>query len=307
MPPSPISDTLNSAQQASKTGLGGQGLLAPGTAATAAKPTVAPTPTPAGAAKAPTPSAAAGGSPPASAYDLSTDPIVQKIQALNAANYSQAVGTADAARKQALVDAGFPDLAGAAQFGSLEAPVTGDQATQLAAAGNTYSTAAQLALAHQQANQGIDQAENAANLYYSSDRANQLGNEAHGYLGKVASAEDQARQQLSAILQTLLGVRTSGNTDLSNAYETARQDAITNSIASGATFVGYDANGNPIFQPAGGGPEASTPINLGYGTADTQGNTSLLPSTIAYLQSLPVNRAAASAASRTSGSRKVAV
>lgn len=263
MPPSPISDTLNSAQSASRTGKGGQGLFAPakpqstGNASAAWQLANAPSPTPAGAAKAPTPSAAGGGGAAGSPYDLSTDPIVQKIQALNAATYSTAIGTADAARKQALVDAGFPELAGAAQFGSLEAPTTGDQATALAAGQNTYSTAARLALAHQQANTGIDQTENASNLFYSSDRANKLGDEAHGYLGNVAGAEDQTRQQLSAILQTLLGVRTGGNTDLANGYETARQDAITNAIASGQTFAGYDANGNPIFQPAGGAAAAA--------------------------------------------------
>lgn len=254
LPSSPISDTLNSAHQASKTGTGGQGLLAPGTAQTAAKPTIAPSPTPAAAGKAPAASSSGSDSGNAlhGAYDLSTDPIVQKIQALNAANYGQAVGTADAARKQALIDSGFGDLAQSAQFGSLEAPTTGDQATALAANQNPYSTAAKLALAHQQADQGIDQAANDRNLFYSSTRGNQLGDEAHNYLGNVAGAEDQTRQQLSAILQTLLGVRTTGNSDLSNGYETARQNAITNAIASGETFAGYDANGNPIFTSPGG-------------------------------------------------------
>lgn len=256
LPPSPISDTLNSAHQASKTGVGGNGLLAPGVAATAAKPSVAPTPTPAGAAKAPAATDNAT-SPSQSAYDLSTDPIVQKIQALNAANYGQAVATADAARKQALIDSGFGDLAGSAQFGSLEAPTTGDQATQLAAEHNPYSTAANLALANTQANQGIDRTENDNNLFYSSDRANKLGDQAHAYVGNVSSAEDQVRQQLSTILQTLLGVRTGGQTDLSNGYETARQDAITNALSSGQTFAGYDANGNPIFTTPGAGAPAT--------------------------------------------------
>src|SRR5581483_10149060 len=95
--------------------------------------------------------------PAGGAFDLSTDPIVQKIRALNASNYGDAVAGADAQRKTALINSGFSDLARAAQFGSLENPTTGDEATALAAAGNPFSTAAQLAHSHEAAGHTIDQ------------------------------------------------------------------------------------------------------------------------------------------------------
>lgn len=212
------------------------------------------TPTAPEAPKAPTsPSAAA---PVANAFDLSTDPIVQKIRALNTANYGEAVAGADAARKQTLIGSGFSDLARSAQFGSLENPTTGDEATALAAAQNPFSTAATLAHGHQVAEQGIDQGDNLANLFYSSTRANHLGDEAHNYLGQTSAAEDAVRTALSDVISKLVGVRHTGQLDEANTLETARQNAIADAIASGSKFVGYDANGNPIFDNGTAAPPA---------------------------------------------------
>lgn len=224
-----------------------------------------------------TPGANGGGAKPPTttgAYDLSTDPIVQKIKALNANNYGSAVAEADAARKQALVAAGFGDLANSAQFGSLENPVTGDQATSLAAAQNPFSTAANLMHTHSGNVNQIDQTDNAQNLYYSSQRGNDLGAEARSYLGNQASAQDQVRTALTQILQGLLSEKQNEGRAEADAIETARQNAIANALAGGQSFIGYDANGNPIFGSKTGTttkttippPPSSTPLVTPDGT-----------------------------------------
>lgn len=226
---------------------------------TAAKPPTAP--------KDATPPA---GAPTQGAFDLSTDPIVQKIRALNANNYGSAVATADAARKQALIAAGFADLANSAQFGSLENPATGDKATALAAEQNPFSAAANLAHTHAGNVGAIDQNDNAQNLYFSSARGNDLGAEGRSYLGNQATAQDNVRQALTQILQGLVTERQNEAQSEADAIETARQNAISNAIASGQTFVGYDANGNPIFGGgaggAGGGGAAATTGTTGTAT-----------------------------------------
>lgn len=206
--------------------------------------------------------------PASSAYDLSTDPIVQKIRALNTANYGTAVAGAQASAKQDLIDSGFsfgdainsnPDLAstiGQSPIGS----VLTDDATNLAAKNNPFSTAAGLANTHTGNNNTINENENAANLFYSSDRANQLGQESQNYLGSVAGAQGSLAQQLSALLTGLTTEKGTEQQKEADAIETARQNAITNAIAGGQVMLGYDANGNPIF---GSAPGAKTPTAAG--------------------------------------------
>lgn len=186
------------------------------------------------------------------AYDLSTDPIVQKIKALNTSNYNSAVDSAQAAAKQDIIGSGFnfadmlkddPALAGSDIAGALT-----DEGTNLAAQQNPFSIAAQLRDAHAKANQGIDQGANDANLYYSSTRGNQLADELKGYVGNVSGAQNTLRGQLDALLGGLTGEKQTESTNLANAIEQARQNAITNAISSGQSFIGYDANGNPIFK-----------------------------------------------------------
>jgi hypothetical protein len=222
-----------------------------------------------------------------SIYDLSTDPIVQKIRSLNTSNYGQSVADADAARKQALIDAGFGDLARATKFGSLENPTTGDQATVLAAQANPFSLAAQLARAHAQALQGIDQGAAQNNTYFSSARGNQIGDEGRQYLGNVSSVEGQLRQQLANILSGLVGTRAQEQQSEADALSQARQNAIQTALASGATFTGYDANGNPTFATPGatapgapdtsGGAAAAVPGNPGPPDSASRGGSAASP------------------------------
>lgn len=251
----------------------------PGAAATPKAPAASPAAAPsAPGASAPAP-AADGGAGGGGAYDLSTDPIVQKIRALNTTNYGQAVAGAQASAKQDLIDSGWsfgdainqnPDLAasiGSSPIGS----VLTDEATNLAAQKNPYSTRAGLALAHSGNVNAVDQNENAQNLYYSSDRANKLGDEAHSYLGSVAGAQGSLAQQLAALLTGLTTEKGTEQRGEADALEQARQNAITNAISGGQVMLGYDANGNPIFGSApgaagttggaaGGGPAPVAPL-----------------------------------------------
>lgn len=195
-----------------------------------------------------------------SMFDLSTDPIVQKIKAMNDRTWGEAVSSTDAARKQLLIDSGFGDLARATNFGSLEQPQTGDEATALAAEANPYSIAANLMRAHAQAQTGIDQADNNANLFFSSARANHLGDEAHQYLGNVTSAQGQIRQQLTDLVTNLLNERSRENDALAGGYSDARTAAVNNAATRGEYVVDYDANGNPIFSGSNGNPDTTATV-----------------------------------------------
>jgi hypothetical protein len=232
-------------------------------------PTAATTPTtktPAGPAAGSNPGAPGAGQ---SIYDLSTDPIVQKIRSLNQSNYGQSVASADSARKRALIDAGFADIARASQFGSLDNPTTGDEATALAASANPYSLAMQLARTHLANQENIDKTAGANNTYFSSTRANQLGDEGRQYLGDVSSAEGTLRDTLNGILSGLVGTRSAEQQSEADAISQARSQAVQNAISSGQSFIGYDAKGNPIFgNPASADTSAggSAPPNTSSGS-----------------------------------------
>lgn len=237
--------------------------------------------------------------PPAAAgsgvYDLSTDPIVQKIQALNAANYGQAVAGAQASAKQDLIDSGFdftsalaanPDLAATINSSPIGSVLT-DQATGEAAAANPYSTAAGLLNTHNQNNTAISQGENDNNLFYSSDRGNQLGTEANNYLGSVAGAQGSLASTLSGLLGGLTTEQQTEQQNLADTIETERENVITNALASGQVMLGYDSNGNPIFGAApttagaGGGGGAAVPGTTPGGAGSGVGATPAVVSKLA--------------------------
>jgi hypothetical protein len=250
-----------------------------------------------------------------SIYNLDTDPIVQRIKALNTNNYAGAVANAQASAKQDLIGAGFnladiiaahPEL-GQGILGS----VLADQATAEAAQQNPFSTAATLANTHNQNVHAIDQNDNAANLYYSSTRANQLGDEAHQYLGGVASAQSTVAQALAALLGGVTNEQQTENENLANAYDTARENAVTNSINSGEVLVGYDQNGNPIFTTQGsagssgatdGAPASSAGARARAGIGAGGATNTVNPATVATLAAALAPAAKAVRANRTGAS-----
>lgn len=257
-PRTPMPGAMNASQVDKPTGQGPTGYGKTPSAATAGKylPGVADPNDPAVQKKL-ADSAAANGTT-SSAYNLDTDPIVQKIKALNTQNMGTTVAGAQDTAKGDLIDSGFnladiirahPELAS-----SPIADVLGDPTTALAAQHNPYSVAANLALAHQKAVQVIDQTANDNNLYFSSTHGNQLGDEAHSYLGNVSGAQNTLAQALQALIGNVQGEGTSEAQKLADAYSQARTGAVTNALNSGETFSGYDANGNPQF---GGGAGSS--------------------------------------------------
>lgn len=205
-----------------------------------------------------------------SIYDLSTDPIVQKIQQLNAANYGQAVAGAQSNATQDIINSGF-NLSGAltgnpsvsaALAASPIGSVLNDPTTAAAAAANPYSTAAGLRGTHNANDNTITQNDNDANLYYSSTHGNNLGAEAQNYLGGVSGAQNSLASALSSLLSGLTSEKQTEDQNLANTIETERENTIQNAIASGQVMLGYDSNGNPIFgNAAAATPTATAPLD----------------------------------------------
>lgn len=184
-------------------------------------------------------------------FDPSTDPILQSIKALGTKNIGDAVAGGDALRKQLLTQFGDPALARSTMFGDLNSGTIGDENTALAAQGNPFSTVAGLQHTHQTNDQGIDNSANQANLYYSSTHANQLGDENTNYLKGISDAQGSLQSQLGAVNGQLLSAHQSADMANIDALGTSTQNLINAAIASGYTFGGYDAAGNPILTKSG--------------------------------------------------------
>lgn len=224
----------------------------------------APTSTPA--ASTPSSSATTNGQ---SIYDMSTDPIVQKIQQLNSANYGQAVAGAQSSAKQDIINSGFNLSQGmdpatlAAISGSPIGSILTDASTLQAAAQNPFSTAAGLLATHNQNNNTIDQGDNDNNLYYSSTHANNLGQEVNNYLGSVSGAQGALGTALNGLLTGLTSEQQTEQQNLADTIASETENVIQNAISSGQVMLGYDSNGNPIF---GNAPGSSTPSTTPTGT-----------------------------------------
>jgi hypothetical protein len=170
------------------------------------------------------------------AIDFSTDPILQRVTALARMNAQQAQAGADASAKQALINSGFGDVARSYRFGGPadellglgDTSSTGDEATALAAQNNPYSVAALLGKAHTAQNVGIDQNQNLQNLFYSSNRANLLGDEAQNYLGKQYGAQQDLAGQLGGIGQQLIAARQGAEGQVLGEQENAYMRALQN-------------------------------------------------------------------------------
>lgn len=138
---------------------------------------------------------AAGGG---STFDITSDPILAQIKALGEKSVGDAETGALALKKQALIRSGFGDLA---------TSLLGDTGTAAAANQNPSSTLAQLLFAHQQRQQGIDQASNSNNTFYGSAHANQLGDEARQFELDQANAQNALYDLLGQADQGVLSAR----------------------------------------------------------------------------------------------------
>jgi hypothetical protein len=134
--------------------------------------------------------------------DLSTDPILQQIAAAGLRNVQNARSAAMTNAENALIGYGgtsVPDSLRNAYASDQTNPILAaltDAATQQAAAANPDSTLARLANQNTLNEARLNTGLNAANLYYSSTRANNLGNLANSY----RSAQNDAASALAGLL-----------------------------------------------------------------------------------------------------------
>jgi hypothetical protein len=205
------------------------------------------------------------------AIDFSSDPILQRVTALARMNAQQAQAGADASAKQALINSGFGDVARSYRFGGPadellglgDTSSTGDEQTALAAQNNPYSVAALLGKAHTAQNVGIDQNQNLQNLFYSSNRANLLGDEAQNYLGKQYGAQQDLAGQLGGIGQQLIAARQGAEGQVLGEQENAYMRALQNAQFTPQTQQAPQAQQGP---PPAGAPQAlGQPQYLGTG------------------------------------------
>jgi hypothetical protein len=164
----------------------------------------------------PAPGAQVGGGGPIS---FEGDPILARIRAMNAQNIAQAEAAALAQRKRAEIGYGYdPNL-------KYE-----DAATAEAAKQNAFSTLYQLLLGHTQRAHSLDENLNKANLFYGSERANQVGLEGRQYTGEQVQQQGVLQNLMDSIaqgvLQTRLGAQQSEIQGESDAYNRALQFAM---------------------------------------------------------------------------------
>lgn len=141
-----------------------------------------------------------------------SDPILQQIKAYQASNIAAADAQAHAARQQALINFGY-----SAQLGALY----GDQGTKGAAEANPFSILKELENNHNLRQKNLNENLNKANLFYSSTRGQQLGQEGKQYLGEQYGAGQRLQSQLSELANADLAAHQAGQ----GAINQAQQDA----------------------------------------------------------------------------------
>lgn len=209
-----------------------------------------------GAFKPPTtvPAPTAGGAPVN--VDYASDPVLQQIQNNQTGQLASAAGTANDQIKQALIGFGDPTLARQATFFTADPGNTtvGDEQTAQAASANPTSTVAQLLQAHNDRTNQLNNNLNASNLYYSSTRGNELGNEDQTYLNDQSNAQSQLYGALTAAVQGLLGARSQSDSTLyqanTDAYNRALQIALSQAQnGAQSTAPTYPTGQGDYYQP----------------------------------------------------------
>lgn len=169
----------------------------------------------------------------ASAADLSTDPILAKIQAASAKAVADAQVNADAQRRALALASGDHDLALA---------LTGDETLAEAAAKNPFGTAEIRAQQNQQNVRATNEATNKSNLFYSSEAGRRLGLVQQAYLQQQAADAQDFWNKAGNITTGLLAAE-------QNAADQNLQgesDAYARLISSGSPYTA------PVIPPAGG-------------------------------------------------------
>ena len=186
-----------------------------------------------------------GAAPPTNrlVYDYSTDPILQQIVAQQNMVIAQAQQDALAQQKAALIGYGDPHLA---------MSVLGDKLTAEAAANNPGSTLATLTAKQQSDTRDLNEAENKANLFYSSDAGYKLGQLGQSYLQQQAQAAGAVGQQLGTIGTQLLAQKQAAFNQDTNAQLAAYGRAVKNPVGVPAPPAAKPVAGPQLRPPAGG-------------------------------------------------------
>ena len=153
-----------------------------------------------------------------------SDPILMQIQAINTQNQAAAEASATTARQQALIAYGYDP--------TLDQQGLYDSTSRGGAQANSFSTLQNLKRQHDQRQTALNENLNKQNLFFSSTRGVDLGNEGTQYLGEQAAANQKLQGDLGGIAANLLSAKqgaqgnvTQGETD---AYGRYLQNALAN-------------------------------------------------------------------------------
>ena len=164
--------------------------------------------------------------PPNAKPDWTSDPIYQLVLGQQNLAIAQAKSEALKEQIQSLIAYGDPNLALA---------ITGDPNVAEAARQNKASTLAQLSAQNAQNVRNTNLAENAKNLWYSSDRGYQLGLAQQAYLNNSASALSGEQTNLGNIGANLLAQEQAAYGNEQSAASDAYNRAVANPATSTVT------------------------------------------------------------------------
>jgi len=173
-------------------------------------------------------------------YSYDADPVLNQIQALSGQSRGDAAANANALRLQLAQQYGDPALA--RQYGT--------EADAAAASANPNSVLAQLAHSYQTGQQGLEQALNQQNLFYSGARVKQLGELANQYQGQQAGAAGQEQGALGSIAANLAAAQHAADLQDAQAQQDAYNRQLAYAMAAGGTGLPADTGGGGGETPA---------------------------------------------------------
>lgn len=155
-------------------------------------------------------------------FDLSTDPILQQMQASAAKQRTEADSSALAQQKQLAI-----------QYGDQGYGSSIDANTGQAAAQNPFSVTANLANQYQTGTHNLDESLNQHNLFYSGERINQLAQALKDYQGQQAGAAGAFQTGLGNINQNHVAALMGADQSVQGAYTDAYNRALALALANG--------------------------------------------------------------------------
>jgi hypothetical protein len=170
-----------------------------------------------------------GGQVNLASIDYSGDPILQKAKALSTQGRADAESGAIALKKQALIRYGYDptlDTTGA------DKGLFPDESTLTAAQQNPFSTLHQLEDANTDNLHTLDKRVNNANLWYGSERGNQLAQAGHDFQLALSKASTDRQDTLSQIAQALAAARHQADLEDMQAEEAAMLRALQLALAN---------------------------------------------------------------------------